>query len=320
MQPSLTGESWTEEDARLFHILTELGTNSPEGQELVTSLKAQYGDGWVAEWGRMQDYLVAKYKAATSDESRLTTLQTTTTQQAAAMDPTQQFLPTGSVPYSIHDINAFRAMTPQQQADFITGFTDPAAAAYFMMVAGVSEEALWLIPPEYGGNKGAYIGPDGKEYTNIDEWNKAWQQAGGLPGQVTSVTTSTGEVITDPERLSNLSHEEVFGTPSSGGYQPPPTFTAPSGPFVPSEPTPGFVIPGATDEGQVPVTTLPVPVLPGGVSPGLIPSGATGGGGGGGSVQLSPEDEVMPPDSGMSKFILPALVVGGLLLFSKRGR
>lgn len=338
VEPSLTGASWTEEDARLFDIIVHQGTNSPDGQELVAQLKSQYGDGWVAEWGRMQDYLNQKYLAATSDQSRLTTLQTTTREDAARMDPTGQYLDQRggqTIPYSIHDINAFRAMSPQQQADFITGFSDPGAASYFMMVAGgASEDALAQIPPEYGGNKGVYIGPDGKDYGNYDDWKAAWDASGQqLPGQVVSVTTATGEVITDPDRLSNLSNEEVFGPRDT--YTPPPTFVAPEGPYVPGPVTPGLVIPVESpvtafpeDEGGIPGAGGAVPFgpVPGGsvsIAPGMLPTLGPGafGPGGGGAVQLSPEDEVaVVPSTGMSKFILPALVVGGLLLFSKRRR
>lgn len=229
VEPSL--ENWTADDARMLDILSSKGTNSPEGKALIADIEAKFGTGnWYDEWVRLQDYYVAKYQAAKSDAERLTTLQATTTQQAAASDPTGQFITPGSVAYSTHDINAFASMSAQQQADFINGFADGSAAAYFMMVAGgvLKPEALTMIPPEYGGNKGVYVF-NGVDYLTFEAWDAAVKASGQqLPGQVTSVTTSTGEVITDPDRLKNLSHEEVFGTPSqpqTGGFDPSTAFT-----------------------------------------------------------------------------------------------
>lgn len=243
VEPSL--EAWSAEDARMLNILGSLGTNSTEGKALIVDIEAQFGAGnWYPEWTRLQDYYTEKYMAAKSDAERLAELQATTTQQAAASDPAQMYLPAGSVPYSIHDINAFASMTAEQQADFINGFADGSAAAYFMMVAGnIKPEALTMIPPEYGGNKGVYVF-GGVDYLTFEAWDAAVKASGQqLPGQVTSVTTSTGEVITDPDRLKNLTHEEVFGTPSQTAptWTPPPAppetggfYPATVEPFVPS--------------------------------------------------------------------------------------
>jgi hypothetical protein len=243
--PSLT--NWTEEDARMFDILARLGTGSPQGQALIKEIEATQGAGnWYNEWVRLQDYYTQKYLASESDAKRLAELQATTTQQAAAMDPNQTYLSAGSVPYSIHDITAYRNMSPEEAAAFLMGFADIQAASYFTQVAGMSDAVARLIPPPLG-NKGAYMGADGKRYDSLDD---AIKYGGGsnIPGTVVSVTTSDGTVL-HPEPGQPLDHETVFG-PGSGStvpqWQPPPMPAPITNPYTPTT---------GTTEGARPANT-----------------------------------------------------------------
>lgn len=211
--PSL--ENWTAEDQRLLDILGSKGTNSPEGKALIADLEAQYGAGnWYPAWVQMQDELTAKYNAAQSDAERLSALQASTTDK----DYGTQFVPAGAIPYSLHDINAFAEMTAEQQAEFLLGFSDPNAAGYFAAASGATKPGVQQLMDAALGIK--YMGNDGVLYDSYEAMIAAGAKS---PGVVTQVTTASGEVITDPTRLENLTHEEVFGPapqPVTGGFFP----------------------------------------------------------------------------------------------------
>jgi hypothetical protein len=189
------------------------------------------------------------------------------------MDPTQTYLPAGSVPYSIHDINAFQAMSAEEQAAFIMGFADPAAAAYFLMVAGAKPEAIALIDPAYGGNKGVrYLGRSGKLYNSYEEMMAA---SDGPSGTVTIYPAGGGDPIT-VEQGTPIDVETVFG-PGSG------TSTVPQwqAPTAPAPITNPYSPTNGSTEGGVPV--------PSGT---LTPTTTTPSGGGGGGTFI---DATKPP-------------------------
>lgn len=255
IEPSLE-QGWTPEDARMLDILGSKGTGSPEGQALIKEIEAVHGAGnWFTEWTRLQDYYTAKYLAAKSDAERLAQLQASTTDK----DYGTQFVPAGAIPYSIHDINAFQAMSAEEQAAFLLAFADPNAAGYFSAVAGTKPGVQELMDAARGIQ---YMGASGKLYPTYE----AMVAANDIPkGTVTIYPAGGGDPIT-VEQGTPVDVETVFGPGS--GTSTVPQWTAPTPPppiettypiaTAPVKPTDG------TTEGGVSIPSgspTPTPVL-----------------------------------------------------------
>lgn len=312
----------------MLDILGSKGTNSPEGQALIKEIEAVQGAGnWYSEWARLQDYYTAKYLAAKSDAERLAKLQASSTQQ----DYGTQYVPAGAVPYSIHDINAFQAMSAEEQAQFLLGFSDPNAAGYFSAVAGVKPGVQELMDAARGIQ---YMGASGKLYPSYD----AMVAAGDVPGGKNTIITHDGTVL-EVSPTEPVDVETVFG-PGSGTSTVPqwqaPTAPAPiTNPYTPTN--------GSTEGGvPVPAPVQPTPVLvappkpSGSLTPTTTTTPSGGGGGtfvdvtkppttkpsGGGGGALPGDAETGTTQAGMGSGALGLLAVAalGLALFRKGKR
>lgn len=120
--------------------------NTANSQNTIAEYQKKYGANWFNEYSKAQNAANTAYLGQRSDAARLAEVAKTPYARGGGLamsDPGQ----VGAGGYTLHDINAIKAMNPQEQEQFFGSFADPKQADYLRFAAGLAPATSGQFQP-----------------------------------------------------------------------------------------------------------------------------------------------------------------------------